>query len=101
MNNYLISYDISNDALRQKIAKYLTAQGCVRLQKSVHLAPKYEYKEIEQLKKNLHHLILKTDKHTDSIICLPVSDTDMDSAYWAGNREVWKKIKDPPLHNML
>lgn len=101
MNNYLISYDISNDRIRQKIADLLTQKGCVRLQKSVHLAPAYEPKEIEMLKKALQPLLLKTDVKTDSVLCFAVPDDAMNAAWWAGNPDVWEKLKDPPLYNLL
>jgi len=101
MNTYLISYDVSNDRLRQKIADMLTQKGCVRLQKSVHLAPAFELKELEQLRQSLAALLGKTDANTDSVLCIAAPDDVLDNAWWAGKPDVWQKIKRPPLHNLL
>lgn len=40
MTSYLISYDIGDDRLREKVAALLQREGCTRIQKSVFFAPK-------------------------------------------------------------
>ncbi|QQS31221.1 MAG: CRISPR-associated endonuclease Cas2 [Sphingobacteriales bacterium] len=101
MNNYIISYDISNDKLRQKISKLLTQKGCSRLQKSVHLAPKFSVKELEQLKNALQPLMSMLDPVSDSVMCITAPDSDMEKAYWHGSVETWKSITEPPLFDIL
>ncbi len=71
------------------------------LQKSVHVAPKYQTKELEQLKKALQPLLNQLDPSTDSVLCLTAPDTDMAKAYWHGNADTWKSIVDPPLYDLL
>jgi CRISPR-associated protein Cas2 len=53
---YLIIYDITNNAIRAKIAKTLMAEGYERLQYSVYLGldnPKYNLSMINQFQKLL------------------------------------------------
>lgn len=82
MMNYLISYDISEDKVRLKIAQQLLKAGCRRLQKSVFIAMDFSTKEIKALKVLVVALVSLTSSDTNSIICLPISKTARISMWW-------------------
>ena len=70
-----IFYDIENNKVRTKIAKYLLRKGCVRVQKSVFMA---------QIDRKIFHEIHSTLKkvqdlyeNTDSILFLQVAEDNL------------------------
>ncbi|MGB0864540.1 MAG: CRISPR-associated endonuclease Cas2 [Saprospiraceae bacterium] len=80
---YLLSYDISNDKLRLKVSMHLLASGCIRLQKSVFIAPNYKSKEFFLLKKQVLKLIndhQKTDN--DSFLCFKITPKQLPDIWW-------------------
>lgn len=97
MTNYLISYDISDNRLRTKIAKILKANACRRLQKSVFLTPAFKQAEIQSLEAKLRQ-ILTTGKATatDSILCWPASDLQLSKMLWAGDVVLFEKLLSDP-----
>lgn len=88
MTNYLISYDIQRNGLRQKIAKILLAAGCVRIQKSVYLAPKFHIDEIRALEQKIRLRFGTSWRLQDSLFCLPISREALDEMTWQGS-EAW------------
>ncbi|MDX5347831.1 MAG: CRISPR-associated endonuclease Cas2 [Hymenobacteraceae bacterium] len=67
----LIMYDIENNKVRTRIAKYLLRKGCYRVQKSVYLANlnRKMYKDIALTLKEVQEMY---DNH-DSIFLIPLS----------------------------
>jgi CRISPR-associated endonuclease Cas2 len=81
--NYIISYDISDDRLRLKIAKHLLANGCFRLQKSVFIAPKFHPHTIKTLKQEvIAFLNCPETLDTDSILCFQISAKQLSAIWW-------------------
>lgn len=89
---YLISYDISEDRLRTRLAKYLRQQGCQRLQKSVFLSPIYPTKEWKRVLQGLQTLVQSTLLPTDSMVCVAVHHQDLEQAVVLGNDALLKTI---------
>jgi CRISPR-associated endonuclease Cas2 len=97
MTNYLISYDITDDKLRTKIAKTLKAKACRRLQKSLFLAPAFKQAEIRALERVLNQILQSTRRtDSDSILCWPASDPQLASMLWAGDVMFFDKIISDP-----
>ncbi len=92
--NYLISYDISDDRQRDRLAKLLERRGCSRVQKSVFLAPNFKPEEIILLKSAVLRLITKKTEPNNSILCIPIEKDLMTHAVWYGNKSEWKKIQE-------
>ncbi len=74
---YFIMYDIENDKIRTRIAKFLINKGCTRVQKSIFLAetPRKLFDEIFQTLKEVQEVY---DNH-DSIFFVPVSVDELRS----------------------
>ncbi|MBQ9253900.1 MAG: CRISPR-associated endonuclease Cas2 [Bacteroidales bacterium] len=69
----IISYDISNDKLRDKFSKVLRKNGAIRLQYSV-----YEFNNTNRLKERLKLLIDHFSKQftgADSVVVFEVQDS--------------------------
>ncbi len=84
MTNYLISYDISSDRLRNKVAKTLERHGCKRIQKSVFFAPAYAPTELKRLRADLSKLMTPVADSDDSILCVPVLKQYTCEVIWEG-----------------
>ena len=68
---FFIMYDIEHNKIRTQIAKYLIANGCTRIQKSVYLAELNRKKYIE-----IHDTLKEIQQaydNNDSIMFVPVS----------------------------
>ena len=74
---YFVMYDITDNKVRNLVAKYLIKKGCIRVQKSVYLAKSKlsVYKEISQVLKEVNEVY----KNEDSIMILPVSEDKLHS----------------------
>lgn len=90
---YLISYDITEDRLRTRLAKYLRQQGCQRLQKSVFLSPNYPPKAWKQVALGLKTLAHNKLSPTDSILCFALNQQDLEKAIILGNEEWFQKAR--------
>jgi len=84
MTNYLISYDISSDRLRTKVAKILERHGCKRIQKSVFFAPRYLPDELKRLRADLSKLLTRAAEPADSILCVPIQKQYLVEVIWEG-----------------
>jgi len=85
MTSYLLSYDISNDKLRNKLSKILLRYGCKRLQKSVFLAPNFSKQELDTLRTVLEAALSPANKQKDdSLLCLPIVQTRLSELLWHG-----------------
>lgn len=84
MTNYLISYDISSDRLRTKVAKALERHGCKRIQKSVFFAPGYKPDELKRLRADLSKLLAPAADPDDSILCVPIQKQYLVEVIWEG-----------------
>lgn len=74
---HIIMYDIENNRVRREVAKYLLAQGCIRVQKSVYFArlkPGAARKMWDDLK-----AVQAAYDNEDSIILAPVDTQSLGS----------------------
>ncbi len=86
MTSYFLSYDISSDRLRNRLAKTLEKHGCKRIQKSLFLAPNFEPRELQRLRDDC----TRTLKHRDpgvSLLCIPATRQYLSELVWAGEED--------------
>lgn len=101
MTNYLITYDISSDPLRDKAAVLLQQHGCLRVQKSVFLAPKFSAKELRALRAALRRLLGGKLGPEESIIGVPVSPQQLEGSLWEGHSPGLTGALDDKLHLLV
>lgn len=77
-----IFYDIENNKVRTKIAKYLIRKGCIRVQKSVFLA-KIDRKVFQEIHTTLKKVQELYD-NSDSILFLQVAEDELRSMKMVG-----------------
>jgi CRISPR-associated protein Cas2 len=82
---YLICYDITDDHLRTRLAKRLEKAGCVRLQKSVFLAPNFEAKRLAILRGGIKRIITIGLSPDESVIAIPIDKDNLSDIVWAGD----------------
>ncbi len=72
---YFIMYDIENDKVRTRIAKYLEKKGCTRVQKSIFFAEskRDRYNELHKTLKEVQELY----DNNDSLFFVPVSTDEI------------------------
>ncbi|MEL6193543.1 MAG: CRISPR-associated endonuclease Cas2 [Bacteroidota bacterium] len=77
-----IMYDISHNKVRTKVAEYLEAKGCFRIQKSIFLGQleRRSYRDIQ----DALHTIQQSYENDDSIIMVPVSEDEIRSMRMIG-----------------
>ena len=98
MTNYLLSYDISEDRLRTKLAKLLLRLGCERIQKSVFIAPNFKAEELQQLRYEVDKLLEGNLEPQDSLLCLNLSARTLRELLWQGDVSAWQKRYAEVLH---
>ncbi|GIV35232.1 MAG: hypothetical protein KatS3mg031_2767 [Chitinophagales bacterium] len=91
---YLIMYDIENDKVRNRIAKYLEKNGCVRIQKSVFLA-RTDHKRFTEIHDTLREVQSYYHNH-DSILLVPANTTDIRAMKIIGKEIYLETILDKP-----
>ena len=91
---YLIMYDITNNKVRNQIAKYLLKQGCIRIQKSVYLAnsKNKHFQDIHDTLKEVNSYY----ENQDSIILVPINVSDVRSMKLIGKNINISTITDKP-----
>ena len=83
MMTYLISYDISDDGLRTHLSKLLERNGLRRIQKSVFISSDCSLKEIRLLRKEVKALLqVRKAIDADSVICVPMSQSQVEELWW-------------------
>lgn len=80
---WLLCYDIENDTLRQKLAKYLEKKGWERLQKSVY-AQGMEAKEFNRQYKKLNDHFAAKMGSSDKIYAWGLSDKQFATGHVTG-----------------
>ena len=82
---YLICYDITDDHLRTKLAKRLEKAGCIRLQKSVFLAPHFDARRLNILRGGIINLLPTSLSPDESVITIPIEKDNLSDIVWAGD----------------
>lgn len=81
--NYILSYDITSDKLRNRISKKLRTLGCFRVQKSVFIGVDFSVKEIKFLKDEVMQILAsKLREDGDSFLCLPITERQKNEMWW-------------------
>ena len=92
--NYIIMYDITDDKVRQLVAKYLKSKGCIRIQKSVFMANSTHERFME-----IHETLRDVNgqyENEDSIMLVPVNVADVRSMKLIGKNVSVDILTDPP-----
>ncbi len=94
----LIAYDIESNKVRTKVAKYLIASGCHRVQKSVYFArlSRSRYREIVEALRVINDLY----DNQDSIFFLPVGDDNMNRLEVVG-RDLYVEVVREQRHTVV
>lgn len=79
---YLIMYDIESNKVRGLVAKYLIAQGCLRIQNSIFIADT-SHERCESIKHDLSEVQASYDNH-DSILVVPLTTTNVEAMHIIG-----------------
>ena len=74
---YIVAYDISDNTIRQKVARILTRYG-YRIQLSVFYIPEISEAEIELLYKEIRKLV---NRKTDRVFFYPVDEIEVFNGY--------------------
>lgn len=82
---YLICYDISEDRVRTRLAKRLERAGCVRLQKSVFVAPNFDTRRLEILRGSLLKLLPTQLALEESLLLIPIERDNLSSIILLGD----------------
>lgn len=101
MTSYFISYDISQDRLRDKLAKLLMQKGCKRVQKSVFFVPSYSAKELKDLKVNVAKCLKGNLDPQDSVLCIPVTQSRLPDLVWEGQSPGLQRSLNDDLHWLI
>lgn len=90
----LIMYDIENDKVRNRIARYLIKKGCIRIQKSVFIlrSPPQEAQKIYEALKDVNSYY----ENEDSILLVPVNSDNLRIMKIIGRQLSLSHIIDPP-----
>jgi CRISPR-associated protein Cas2 len=101
MTSYYISYDISQDRLRDKLAKLLQQKGCRRVQKSVFFVPGFSAKELKDLKYSVSQCIGGHLAAQDSVLCIPVTRSRLADLVWEGQSAGLQRSLNDDLHLLI
>ncbi len=82
---FLICYDIIDDRLRTRLAKRLEKAGCIRLQKSVFLAPHFDAKRLAILRGGIKKVLPLLLLPHESVITIPIEKDNLSDIVWAGD----------------
>lgn len=95
---YLISYDISSNPKRVRLAKCLRRAACKRLQKSVFLSPNLTPVRMERLYRILYRLVHSNLDMTDSLLCIPINEGQIEQCLQTGSGlELRELVKIPTV----
>jgi CRISPR-associated protein Cas2 len=82
---YLICYDIIDDKLRTRLAKRLEKAGCIRLQKSVFVAPHFDAKRLALLRGGIKKILPPLLSPDESVITIPIEKDNISDIVWVGD----------------
>lgn len=99
---YLFSYDITDDRLRLRVSKCLLRYGCVRVQKSVFIAPNFTLRELGVLRSALGRILRGRVLDTsEGLLCVPIERDNVTDAVWFGDNTVWQALNKKILSKIL
>lgn len=89
-----IMYDITDNKIRNYIAKYLLRQGCQRVQKSVFLA-QLKHDKFREMAQTLAEVNDMYDNN-DSIFMVPIAESDLLSMHMIGRNVDYSLVVENP-----
>jgi CRISPR-associated protein Cas2 len=98
---YLICYDIVDDRLRTRLANRLDNAGCVRLQKSVFMAPDFDARRLRILRGGILKLLPPTLLPHESVVVIPIEKNNLTDICWAGDTDNIKTLLKKGLFTLL
>ena len=98
---YLICYDISDDKIRTRLAKRLEKAGCVRLQKSVFVAPHFDARRVEILRGSLLKLLPPLLTTEESLLLIPIERDNLSSIMLLGDAVRTEKMLKQVLFTIM
>jgi CRISPR-associated protein Cas2 len=89
-----IMYDITDNKIRNYLAKYLLRQGCMRVQKSVFLAQlkRNKYREMVQTLTEVNDMY----DNNDSIFIVPIGESDLMAMSMIGRNVDYSMVVENP-----
>lgn len=86
--DYFLCYDISDNKLRRRVAKYLEKAGLHRVQKSIFFAKAYQPKQIQHIANKIASIAQEDEYYADSILLIPIEKDQLNKVVVYGeNRE--------------
>ena len=98
---YLICYDITDDRLRTRLAKRLDNAGCLRLQKSVFIAPDFDARRLRILRGGIQKILPPTLLQNESVVVIPIEKNNLSDICWAGDADNIKTMLQKRLFTIL
>jgi CRISPR-associated endonuclease Cas2 len=99
--NFILSYDISNDRKRTRLAQLLLEQGCVRLQKSVFWGSDFSPKRLNTLRQKVQKRLEKDPDPNDSVLYVPIEQDYIGQMVWCGAADLVAKWQNPPAFRIF
>jgi CRISPR-associated endonuclease Cas2 len=98
---YLICYDISDDALRSRLAKRLERAGCVRLQKSVFIVPNFDARRLGILRGALLKILQEPLALSESVLLVPIERDNLSSITLLGETVKTEELINKVLFTIM
>jgi len=89
--NYFVCYDIQENKLRQKLAKFLRRNGLIRVQKSVFFGRDIDMKLKAYLKKEIRQLFADNDNSHNSVLLIPAERDMLKHIEIEGNNHAFRE----------
>jgi CRISPR-associated endonuclease Cas2 len=100
--HWIMTYDVTNDRLRNLTGKMLTKHGCKRVQKSVYAAPFMDKKDLARLQLDLRRLFaILPPGPADSVLFVPLREALREKITVIGYNNILAELDDPPLQIIL
>ena len=100
--HYVICYDLENDRLRDRCAKLLERNGCLRVQKSVFAAPGMGKKDLVKMQLALRQLFARHPLVPgDSVCIIPLRDEYVPDIAVFGSNNMPPLLEEKKLKVML
>lgn len=95
--HYIVSYDIAQTNLRNRLAKLLLRMGFQRIQKSVFFTLDIAPKEKAKLIRKIDKLLLHADSSEEAnVLIFPLDSQMLAQTISLGENPAFEKAKNPP-----
>ena len=90
--NYFLCYDISDNKIRRRIAKYLEKAGLHRVQKSIFFGKAYKPQQMLKIAQKISEIMGEDDYFDDSILLIPIDQTALKGVTIYGENPLLKRL---------